>query len=528
MMSEDSDATTLEGTQSDVSDEEQGSPSVLCPHGRCDKNSSEPSSSKPTTTSTSISSGQNAHSNLEFLSHQQLKIIDQLTSKCSPHMVQELTKEALEIEAHLKNISEANRQERKRLSEAHVALSSGSQPPGGIAKEILRERVMALAGQQKTLLQCVVRQKRIGSEVALLVAKPLEALARLEQPQEACSTKPVGPVPAKACPLLPQGPGFPLTVPAPLATPLPPSNQPPSLYQPPPPQSPFQPLPPSHQLPPHQPPFPHPLLPPSHQSPPLQLPIPPSNQPPLPLPHQLPLPPSNQQPLLSSLPQNPISSNQPPLPSPSNQTPIPSSLPSSNQPPLLPSNLTEPVPLTSLIKCGLLLPNDDAISCNLLGCEFKASLFHDGRLKSQPDGKMFQTPHQWITSCWAILGHEKRCNKKQAYKAMFYKGVALTYYCEQYSLRQVSSYLSQKEILHSRQAPQQTDCNTAATAKNFTATSNPLYPMEVLLASGREVEVILLGDTSGTSLKLPADFWGTSDVDISSSMLLAIDKDLEW
>ena len=38
MMSEDSDATTLEGTQSDVSDEEQGSPSVLCPHGRCDRN----------------------------------------------------------------------------------------------------------------------------------------------------------------------------------------------------------------------------------------------------------------------------------------------------------------------------------------------------------------------------------------------------------------------------------------------------------------------------------------------------------
>ena len=41
--------------------------------------------------------------------------------------------------------------------------------------------------------------------------------------------------------------------------------------------------------------------------------------------------------------------------------------------------------------------------------------------------------------------------------------------------------------------------------------------------------MVLLGDTSGTSLKLPADFWDKSDVDLSNCMLLALlDQELDW
>ena len=49
------------------------------------------------------------------------------------------------------------------------------------------------------------------------------------------------------------------------------------------------------------------------------------------------------------------------------------------------------------------------------GCEFKASLHEDGSLRGT-SGAKFQQPQQWVNSCWATLGHQKKIKKMQAYK----------------------------------------------------------------------------------------------------------------
>ena len=51
------------------------------------------------------------------------------------------------------------------------------------------------------------------------------------------------------------------------------------------------------------------------------------------------------------------------------------------------------------------------------GCEFRATLLEDGILETE-NSKTFPTPQQWLNSCWAALGHQKKLNKKQSYKTV--------------------------------------------------------------------------------------------------------------
>ena len=60
------------------------------------------------------------------------------------------------------------------------------------------------------------------------------------------------------------------------------------------------------------------------------------------------------------------------------------------------------------------------------------------------------------------------------------------------------------------------------------STGMTLHPIEVLLACGAEVAVVCFGNPSGTSMKLPADFWGTSGVNLPAHMLLDIEGELNW
>ena len=106
--------------------------------------------------------------------------------------------------------------------------------------------------------------------------------------------------------------------------------------------------------------------------------------------------------------------------------------------PLRSSDLAQPVPLDTLVKHNFMQPRTDCISCKLIvsrlyrmlcethccdlstvcvaqGCEFKASLLEDGSLKGA-NGDKFQQPQQWVSSCWATLGHQKKIKKTHAYK----------------------------------------------------------------------------------------------------------------
>ena len=51
------------------------------------------------------------------------------------------------------------------------------------------------------------------------------------------------------------------------------------------------------------------------------------------------------------------------------------------------------------------------------GCKFQASLLHSGSVVDQ-DGVKFSQVHQWLTSCWDKLGHQRKCGRKWTYKTV--------------------------------------------------------------------------------------------------------------
>ena len=71
------------------------------------------------------------------------------------------------------------------------------------------------------------------------------------------------------------------------------------------------------------------------------------------------------------------------------------------------------VTVCGLQECGVFLLSRQ-------GCEFKASLYEDGSLRGA-SGAKFQQPQQWVNSCWATLGHQKKIKKTQAYKMVRWK-----------------------------------------------------------------------------------------------------------
>lgn len=91
-------------------------------------------------------------------------------------------------------------------------------------------------------------------------------------------------------------------------------------------------------------------------------------------------------------------------------------------------DLSHPVPLEILIKHKLLSIND-VLSCSLLvrlelfhritsyiqGCQFQVSILPNGQLLDS-NRKTHSSPQRWLTFCWSVLGHDKRINRRQAYK----------------------------------------------------------------------------------------------------------------
>ncbi|XP_065900008.1 uncharacterized protein [Dysidea avara] len=110
---------------------------------------------------------------------------------------------------------------------------------------------------------------------------------------------------------------------------------------------------------------------------------------------------------------------------------------------LLQSELAQPVPLDVLINHSLMIPQDQ-LNCTLLGCQFTGSVTQDGSVVSQ-DGQRFSQLPQWVNSCWATLGHNKRVDRKTAYTKVTYKGSPLLHSCLLYSQQKVSNYLSQSQ-----------------------------------------------------------------------------------
>ncbi len=77
-----------------------------------------------------------------------------------------LQQRAAEVEGHLKAISLANRTERKRLADAHSALTSGNSQ--GETSQAIREQLLGLASKQRQLLQCFVQQKEVAGRLSKL------------------------------------------------------------------------------------------------------------------------------------------------------------------------------------------------------------------------------------------------------------------------------------------------------------------------------------------------------------------------
>lgn len=68
------------------------------------------------------------------------------------------------MEGHLKAVSLANQVERKRLADAHSALTGGNSQ--GETSQSIREQLLSLASRQKQLLQRFVQQKELASKIS--------------------------------------------------------------------------------------------------------------------------------------------------------------------------------------------------------------------------------------------------------------------------------------------------------------------------------------------------------------------------
>ena len=124
-------------------------------------------------------------------------------------------------------------------------------------------------------------------------------------------------------------------------------------------------------------------------------------------------------------------------------------------------DLLQPVPLEVLIKHKFIKPGSNCLLCDLLvsstvelhtrtvlthmlahsctssthslyystpvmslilfafikGCKFQASLLQSGGVVDQ-DGVTYSQVHQWLTSCWDKLGHQRKCSRKWTYKTV--------------------------------------------------------------------------------------------------------------
>lgn len=103
-------------------------------------------------------------------------------------VVEILQSRVAEVEQNLKMIGQANQSERKRLASA--LSQDTSQPEVMEQSRSLRQELVTLAGRQKQLLQCFVKQKEIASRLSKLHEKSRQRYSATVVPPNVSATLP--------------------------------------------------------------------------------------------------------------------------------------------------------------------------------------------------------------------------------------------------------------------------------------------------------------------------------------------------